>query len=66
MILGGIPPCCHCGKHHDGACPRIKSVEYYPTGQIKRVQYHSMVATDWPLVETDMGDWEAWAKEGDK
>ena len=22
--------------------------------------------TDWPLVETDMDDWEAWAKEGDK
>jgi hypothetical protein len=23
-------------------------------------------ATDWPLVETSMADWEAWAKEGEK
>ena len=66
MIVGSTQPCPHCGKHHQGACPRVKAIEYYPTGQIKRVQYHSMVATDWPLVETDMGDWEAWAKEGDK
>ena len=58
--------CPHCGKYHQDACPRVKSVEYYPDGSIKRVQYHSMVATDWPLVETDMGDWEAWVKESDK
>ena len=58
--------CPHCGKYHIGTCPRIKAIEYHMFGQIKRIEFHTLVATDWPLVETDMADWEAWAKEGDK
>jgi len=57
-----VQKCCHCGMYHVGSCSRIKSIEYYPTGRIKRVQYHTMIATDWPLVETDMDDWKKWAE----
>jgi hypothetical protein len=32
--------CCqHCGGSHEGECHRIKSIEYYPDGSIKRVEY---------------------------
>ena len=39
------PYCGHCGGIHQGPCPRIKAVEYYPNGTMKRVEYHG-VATD--------------------
>lgn len=34
--------CKHCGLIHayGGVCPRIKAIEYYPDGTIKRVEYH--------------------------
>ena len=34
------PPCAHCGGWHACQCPRIKAIEYYPDGSIKRVEYH--------------------------
>lgn len=38
--------CPHCSGqmsqvYHDGPCPRVKAIEYYPTGAIKRVEYRS-------------------------
>ena len=33
-------PCSHCGYFHMGPCPRIKSIEYFPNGTIKRIDYH--------------------------
>jgi hypothetical protein len=32
--------CGHCGSHHSVQCPRIKAIEYYPDGTVKRVEYH--------------------------
>jgi hypothetical protein len=37
-----IYACEHCGFGHVGACPRIKMIEYFENGRIKRVEYHSM------------------------
>jgi hypothetical protein len=34
--------CGHCGFIHDGVCPRIKSIEYYENGMIKKVEYHGL------------------------
>ena len=31
--------CIHCGNIHQGKCPRIKAIEYYENGGIKRVEY---------------------------
>lgn len=31
--------CGHCGMWHGPVCPRIKAVDYYPDGSIKRVEY---------------------------
>jgi hypothetical protein len=33
--------CQHCGFIHDGVCPRIKSIEYYENGMLKKVEYHA-------------------------
>lgn len=33
--------CGHCGVYHSGPCPRVKAIEYYPNGTIKRVEYHA-------------------------
>jgi len=32
--------CPYCNGIHDGVCPRIKSIEYYPNGVIKRVEFY--------------------------
>jgi len=32
--------CGHCGFMHSGVCPRIKSIEYYENGMIKKIEYH--------------------------
>lgn len=39
MSTGLSFPCQHCGLHHSAPCPRIKAVEYYPDGTVKRVEY---------------------------
>lgn len=35
-----ITPCTceHCGVGHIGTCPRIKAIEYYENGSVKRVE----------------------------
>jgi hypothetical protein len=37
--------CNHCGMWHQGICSRIKSIEYYPNGMIKRIEYHDQFAS---------------------
>ncbi len=29
--------------YHCGACPKVKSIEYYPDGRIKKVEFHSYI-----------------------
>lgn len=38
-----VNPCPHCGNDHAGQCPRIKSVEYADTGQIRKIEYHNQL-----------------------
>ncbi len=41
------PKCVHCGyQPHQGQCPRIKAIDYFRDGQIKRVEYHDAIKTD--------------------
>ena len=28
--------------YHSGVCPRVRAIEYYPNGMIKRVEFRSM------------------------
>lgn len=37
--------CGHCGAMHAGTCPRIKSISYFPNGQISSVEYHAAAAS---------------------
>ena len=39
----GWVQCGHCGNFHQGTCPRIKEIEYWPDGTVKRVVYHGGV-----------------------
>ena len=39
------PTCLHCGMWHTGPCPRIKSIEYFPNGTVKRVEYHDFASS---------------------
>ncbi len=41
-------PCGHCGNWHSGPCPRVKAIEYFPNGLVKRVEYHGYVADGQP------------------
>ena len=31
--------CQHCGNYHTGQCPRIKAIEYYANGTVKRIEF---------------------------
>lgn len=31
--------CQYCGNIHGGMCPRIKTIEYYANGQVKRIEF---------------------------
>jgi len=47
-----LEKCPHCGLLHlvdSGPCPRIKAIEYYPDGTIKRVEYFAP-STDWLIL----------------
>lgn len=35
-----LKKCGYCGSYHDGTCPRVKSIEYHPSGAVKRVEFH--------------------------
>lgn len=36
--------CKHCEMIHGGVCPKIKAIEYYPDGSIRRVEYYEFKA----------------------
>ena len=40
MSYGDTTHCVACGKIHSGPCPRIKAIEYFENGVIRRVEYH--------------------------
>lgn len=44
--------CAHCGLVHilGGLCPTIKSIEYYPDGRVKRVEYHDESKVSQPKI----------------
>ena len=33
--------CGHCGAVHMGTCPRIKAIEYFECGTVRRIEYHA-------------------------
>jgi hypothetical protein len=35
--------CPHCGMIHQTTCPRIKALDYYPDGTVKRVEFHPLL-----------------------
>ena len=39
--LKPCPYCSHdgCKVYHYGVCPKVKAIEYYPDGTIKRIEY---------------------------
>lgn len=46
MYSDGISNCPHCGMIHMYKCPLIKSIEYYPNGGIKKIQFHESSFTN--------------------
>ncbi len=40
IIPDQLQSCCHCGGCHSGTCPKVKAIEYFPNGGVKRVEYH--------------------------
>lgn len=53
----GVGTCQHCGANviHSGACPRIKAIEYFPDGTMKRVEYHDWLHTPLPYAPAAAG-----------
>ncbi len=46
--------CQYCGAYHNAVCPRIKTIEYYPDGTVKKVElYDFSIKTGTPIVNTD-------------
>lgn len=41
--------CGHCGVWHQGQCTRIKAIEYYPDGKIKRIEYYQYINLPTPI-----------------
>lgn len=35
----GNEPCPHCGMTHATTCPKIKAIEYFEDGSVKRVEF---------------------------
>lgn len=52
--MNACPYCSSDGQQmfHGGVCPRVKSIEYYPWGGIKKVEFHGGAPTNpfWPSV----------------
>lgn len=47
LSYGQDDRCGHCGMYHPGMrCPLIASIEYYETGQIKKIEYIKQEATE--------------------
>lgn len=39
-LPGSLGTCRWCAAHHAGSCPRVKAIEFFPAGGIKRVEFH--------------------------
>jgi len=37
--------CPHCGLIHNVTCPRIKAIDYYPDGIVKRIEFKDLADT---------------------
>lgn len=35
-------PCQFCGTHHYSMCPKIKAIDYFEDGTIKRLEFYDM------------------------
>lgn len=35
-----LKQCEYCHQYHTGHCPNVKAIEYYRSGQVKRVEFH--------------------------
>lgn len=38
--------CQHCGQFHKTTCPRIKALEYFPDGTVRRVEFYDPKSAD--------------------
>lgn len=38
-LAAPVAHCPYCGSGHAGTCPRIKAIEYFENGMIKRVEF---------------------------
>lgn len=57
MLAYDTPPMCpYCGFGHTGTCHRVKAIEYYPDGSVKRVELHEpqpvILGSDISIAET--------------
>jgi len=47
-----VRKCSYCGNYHVGVCPRVASMEYFPNGMLKRIEFHQVAGLRWaPPVE---------------
>lgn len=53
--------CGHCGMIHGPACPRIRAIEYYENGTVKRVEYHEPLTIAWPMPANNAGLYKSYA-----
>lgn len=37
-----VSACQWCGNFHAGVCPRVRLIEYFETGAVKRVEFHEV------------------------
>ncbi len=33
-------PCPYCGHGHTGTCPKVRAIDYYQDGTVKRVEFY--------------------------
>lgn len=60
-----ITECRHCGKSHGVRCPEVKALEYFESGELKRVEFVTPAdLTNMPpasfvptLASKSIGDW---------
>lgn len=38
--------CPHCGLGHPGSCSRVRAIEYWPNGMIKKIEYTEVAVGD--------------------
>lgn len=38
--------CPFCQQYHTANCPKVKALEYWPNGTLKRIEYHECKESD--------------------